>query len=405
MRYTLDYTKDSDWATNGSSSDSGSITAEVASGSGGTVSATLPEDALDAFNEAIQNGDADGLATIAVDLPTGASSLALTVPAAPAAALCEAGDVSLCITSDFAELTFDPAAVQAIAGGDGDLLFSISQLDTAALGDEAAALIGDRPAYSFSVSQDGTLISDFGGGSVQISIPYTPSVSEDPNAIVVYFINDAGQLQEIRGSYNAETGTVDFTVTHFSAYAVGYRLQRFDDVADTAWYADAVTFCAARSITEGTGDSLFSPDAALTRGQFVVLLMRAYDLAPDAQITDNFSDAGDTYYTTYLSAAKRLGIVNGVGDNRFAPESAVSRQDMFTMLYRALDVLGELPTTDNGKALSDFPDGSDVSDYAQAAVQTLLAAGVVNGSDGMLSPFGGATRAQTVQTFYKLLSA
>jgi hypothetical protein len=41
---------------------------------------------------------------------------------------------------------------------------------------------------------------------------------------------------------------------------------RFDDVADTAWYADAVTFCAARGITEGNRRNLFSPDATLTRG-------------------------------------------------------------------------------------------------------------------------------------------
>jgi hypothetical protein len=406
LRYTLDYTKDSDWAASKTgSSDSGSITAEAESGSGGAVTATIPADELDAFNEAIENGDAEGTASIVVDLPAGTSSLALTVPSSTAAALRETGGVALCIETDFASLTFDPAALQATAGEDGDLLFRISQLDTDALDDEAASRIGDRPAYSFSVSQNGTAISDFGGGSVQISIPYTPAADEDPNAIVVYYIDGTGALQEIRGAYHAETDTVDFTVTHFSAYAVGYNKLRFDDVADTAWYADAVTFCAARGITEGTGGNLFSPDATLTRGQFVVLLMRAYGLAPDSLITDNFSDAGDTYYTAYLSAAKRLGISNGVGDNRFAPEAAVSRQDMFTMLYRALESLGELPTTDNGKTLSDFPDGSDISDYAQSPVQAFLAAGIVNGSDGKLEPFGGATRAQTVQTFYKLLSA
>jgi hypothetical protein len=134
--------------------------------------------------------------------------------------------------------------------------------------------------------------------------------------------------------------------------------------------------------------------------------MRAYrPLRPTALSQTISATRGDTYYTAYLSAAKRLGISNGVGDNRFAPEAAVSRQDMFTMLYRALESLGELPTTDNGKTLSDLPDGSDIPDYAQSPVQAFLARVSLTEATASSSPFGGATRAQTVQTFYKLLSA
>ena len=116
---------------------------------------------------------------------------------------------------------------------------------------------------------------------------------------------------------------VTFDTTHFSDYAVAYNKLSFKDVAESAWYSKAVGFIAAREITTGTGGGNFSPEARLTRGQFIVMLMKAYDIAPDANPKDNFSDAGGTYYTGYLAAAKRLGISAGIGNNMFAPEKEI----------------------------------------------------------------------------------
>lgn len=108
-----------------------------------------------------------------------------------------------------------------------------------------------------------------------------------------------------------------------------------------------------RGITTGTGEG-FTPDGKLTRGQFITLLLQAYSVEPDHNPADNFADAGDTYYTGFLAAAKRLSITDGVGGNRFAPENAITRQEMFKLLYRTLEVFGRLP--DSGKTLADFSD-------------------------------------------------
>jgi hypothetical protein len=80
----------------------------------------------------------------------------------------------------------------------------------------------------------------------------------------------------------------------------------------------------------------------LTRGQFITLLFKGLCHRTDDASAGNFSDAGDTYYTGYLAAAKRLGISNGVGDNKFAPEQAITRQEMFTLLYNALKAIDQL---------------------------------------------------------------
>ena len=115
-----------------------------------------------------------------------------------------------------------------------------------------------------------------------------------------------------------------FTTNHFSEYAVGYNKVSFSDVKTGAWYENAVDFAAARGIVTGTGNGNYSPDGNLTRAQLLVMLMRAYGIEPDTDLSGNFSDAGDTYYTGYLAAAKRLGITEGLGNNLYAPDKQIT---------------------------------------------------------------------------------
>jgi hypothetical protein len=77
---------------------------------------------------------------------------------------------------------------------------------------------------------------------------------------------------------------------------------------------------------------MFSPDSSLKRGEFLTMLLRAYSISPDAKPPDNFAAAGNTYYTGYLAAVKRLGITAGVGNNMFEPDKDITRQEMFTLL-------------------------------------------------------------------------
>ena len=69
----------------------------------------------------------------------------------------------------------------------------------------------------------------------------------------------------------------------------------FIDVPDSAWYSPAIKYVAEKNITNGTDEYIFSPNRSLTRGQCVVLLMKAYSIAPDIKPLANFSDAGNTY--------------------------------------------------------------------------------------------------------------
>jgi hypothetical protein len=306
-----------------------------------------------------------------------------------------------------ATVTFNAKAVDGISAASdaGDLTFAVNTVSSDSQSERVRAVTGGRPSYEFTLMTGDSQVSSFGAGSASVSIPCGLRQGEDPNALVVYYIDNAGGNPDVvRSVYDEESGTVEFEVSHFSQYAVGYNKVSFTDVPEGADYYDAVTFCAARGITNGTGDGLFSPDDTLTRGQFIVMCMRAYDIEPDADPKDNFSDAGDTYYTGYLSAAKRLGISNGVGDNLYQPEAELSTQDMLTLLYRTLGVLDELPVAGAGGAISDLVDSADVADYARGAVDRFLSAGVVSGVAGRLNPTGEAARAAMVQVLFNLLS-
>jgi hypothetical protein len=299
---------------------------------------------------------------------------------------------------------------------------TIGQGDKSGLPDDVREAVGDRPLIQLTLSIDGTQ-TDWNNpdAPVTVTIPYTPTEEEldNPDNIVVWYIDGSGNVISVpNGRYDPATGTVTFTTTHFSYYAVSYRQVSFSDVPKDAWYAKAVSFIAARDITKGTGDGNFSPDAKLTRAQFIVMLMRAYGILPDENPTDNFADAGDTWYTGCLAAAKRLKISNGVGNNMFAPDREITRQEMFTLLYNTLRVLGQLPglhgravseaddqpTSNSGKTLTDFSDADDTAPWARVAMKRLVEAGIISGSGNRLSPKDTATRAQMAQVLYNLLS-
>jgi len=282
------------------------------------------------------------------------------------------------------------------------LKISAAKVDAVTLSEETKQLVRDRPVYNFSVISGDKTISQF-GGNVSVLIPYTPKPGEDANAIVIYYINAEGKPEIVSNCvYDSATSIISFTTNHFSKYAVGYNKMNFKDVAADAWYSKAVSFIAARGITAGTDSASYRPEAKLTRGEFMVMLMKAYSIAPDANRSDNFVDAGDTYYTGYLAAAKRLGISGGVGNNMFAPDKKITRQEMFTMLYNALKAIGELPAGTSGKQLSAFSDAEHVASWAKDAMKFMVETGIISGNDGKLSATDTTTRAEMTQVLYNL---
>lgn len=394
-----------------SSNVTSTITAETKSDSNGKAAAAVTESQIkDAVSKAAEAAAKQGEGTAArveikVTAPAEAKTVETSLPKAAVAALTDDKIDDLTVTTPVAAITFDKAAIATISNeAAADVKITVSKADTAALSQETKQIVGDRPVFNFSVTSGDRTISQF-GGNVTVSVPYTPKAGEDTNAIVIYYINAEGKPEMVSNcKYDPATGSITFTTNHFSMYAVGYNKVSFKDVAANAWYSDAVGFVAARGITTGTGDGNYSPEDKLTRSQILVMVMRAYGIKPEADSKNNFADSGSTYYTGYLAAAKRLGISGGIGNNMFAPEKEITRQEMFTLLYNALKAAGELPQGTEGKTLSSFSDAGQVASWAKDAMTLFVKTGTVSGSGGKLAPASMTTRAEMAQVLYSLLS-
>lgn len=376
--------------------------------SNGLTSASLAASAVQSLVDAAKKAEADGKTAVIelkIEANAGTKSALLTIPRDALKAIAGATQAEIKINyAGFGVITFDAKAFATIGKteGTGDINIQITKSE---LTDEGKQALGDRPVYDLAVTAGEAPISAFGGGKVKVSLPYALKSGEAANAIVVYYVNEtSGELETVRGKFNAASGQVEFTTTHFSQYIIGYNQVSFADIAASAWYGEAVGFLAARGVTTGTDAEHYSPNATVTRGQFVTLLLKAYGIAPETGAADNFADAGDTYYTGYLAAAKRLGIATGAGGDKFAPDSKISRQELFTLLYRALNVIGELPSGKTGSAVSSYADAGAIAGYAQDAFKALVESGVVSGSGGKLDPAGASTRAQVAQVLFNLLS-
>jgi len=336
--------------------------------------------------------------------------------------------IKINLSGDILKKLADNAAGLQIVTGKGDIYLPAVLVDSLAVVVDGSITVnieistgtsnvGTRPAVQISLTQDGKEIEkqiklNSPGNTFMVTIPYTPSEEELENSesIIIRFIDDSGNHSVVvDGCYDPETGTVTFKGTRFGRFTVDFNNVDFTDVVPAAWYSKAVKFIAARGITKGTGDGKNSPDLRLTRGEFITMLMRTYNIAPDENPADNFIDAGNAYYTGYLAAAKRLGISNGVGENKFMPEKEITREEMFTLLYRALKLLGQLPELEqlqegnSVKTLESFLDSGDIAPYAREAIEYLVKVGAIKGNNSMLMPKSITTRAEIAQLLYNIL--
>ncbi len=380
-------------------------TADAAGNATASITEAQMTAVIEQAKETAKKNDGENQVEIKVAAAANSNKVETQIPQKAIAEMSKSGLDGLTVSSPVASVTFDAKALATIAGSASEnVKITASRVETASLSEESKKTIGDRPVFDFSVTIGDKNISAF-GGNVTVSVPYTAKAGDDLNAIVIYYINGEGKPELVQNCrYNYESGKVIFQTNHFSRYAVGLNPISFQDVKDSAWYAEAVCFLSARGIASGTGDNTFQPNAKLTRGQFMVMVMRAYGISPEENPSDNFSDAGNQYYTGYLAAAKKLGITKGIGDNKFAPEKEITRQEMFTLLYNSLNQMDQLPKSTSTRVLTDYTDHEKVASWAKDSMALLVKSGTIEGSNRQLTPTDTTTRAQMAQVLYNLMS-
>ena len=176
--------------------------------------------------------------------------------------------------------------------------------------------------------------------------------------------------------------------------------EQFLDVPLDAYYTLPVDWAANHEpqITQGTSATMFSPDAACTRGQVVTFLWRAKGCPEPKSSASPFTDVNvNDYYGKAVLWAVENGVTQGMGDGLFAPDATVTRAQVVTFLWRAE---GQ-PTASSTNPFIDVPAG----EYYAVPVLWAVANNITQGtSSNTFSPNDPCTRAQIVTFLYRALS-
>lgn len=175
----------------------------------------------------------------------------------------------------------------------------------------------------------------------------------------------------------------------------------FSDVTAEHWAYDYIDKLIEKKVLNGYDDGTFRPSQSVTRAEFVTMLKSAFRLAGDG--TASFDDvADDAWYKEAVEVAASLGIVSGMGDGTFAPNAEISRQDMCAMLKNVLDYKNM--ALDTKYDSSDFADSDEIADYAKEAINLFKEAGVIDGyEDGSFGPRDAVTRAAAAKVIAILI--
>jgi len=144
----------------------------------------------------------------------------------------------------------------------------------------------------------------------------------------------------------------------------------------------------------GSGDNKFAPNSTITRAMIVQIL---YNIEKNPAITgpSEFNDIKeDQWFYKAVLWAKNNKIVTGYGNGLFGPDDAITREQMMIILYNYA-IKKELDISKTSD-LMDFTDAAKVSNWASNGVKWAVGSGLVNGKgNSILDPSGKATRAET----------
>ncbi|MCD1260931.1 S-layer homology domain-containing protein, partial [Paenibacillus athensensis] len=192
-----------------------------------------------------------------------------------------------------------------------------------------------------------------------------------------------------------------------SIYSVVYNEKTFADV-EHHWSRDVVDEMGARMVINGVDDEHFAPDQAITRAEFTAVMVRALGLR-EAHKTLSYSDVseGDWYYTA-IAIAQEYGLIQGYSESEFGPGKLISRQEAMVIIQRALKLAGHDNVLSNEQIaaqLGAFADKGEFGNWAASAAALCMDLHIVEGSDGLARPASNITRAETAAMIKRMLEA
>ena len=352
--------------------------------SGTTASASVSSSDLNkAVESALETAKDKGTAPaveIAISTPKRSDTLEVTLPANALEDLGSDREATLTITSGVADVTLDSDAITAVADQAGSkVTLTVAPVKNSDLNKLQREAVGDSPVLSLTLVSGSKVISDFRGGTATVTVSYDLPKGVDAEDVVVWFMDDYGNITPCDTTYNSRTGMLTFETKHFSLYVVGTKSAAttwpFTDVDESHWARTEIAWAYENGYMNGISATTFSPSGTVSRQQVWMILARMAGANP-----------------ANMAEAKAWSVANGISDGS-NPGGAVTRQQLVALLYRFAAQYGYDTTA---KAdLSSYPDAASLASYATDAMAWSVANGIIGGTtQGTLNPTGTANRGQ-----------
>lgn len=174
---------------------------------------------------------------------------------------------------------------------------------------------------------------------------------------------------------------------------------KFSDLKGYEWADESIYALTEKGVVSKSPDKMFRPADKVTRAEFAKMIALSFGFTASGNKTV-FDDVDrDDWYFDYITALYENNIVNGMTENHFGADEAITRQDVCVILAR---IKGKNEAAD----ISDTPltDISSAADYAKEAIVFMNGKGFVNGyEDGSFRPYNNTSRAEAAKLIYSII--
>ena len=252
-----------------------------------------------------------------------------------------------------------------------------------------------KPSFPVKISNSGDGVAKVDKSYASAGNKVTITVTPGRNATVQRITVTDEDGERLKLTENRD-GTYSFTMPSGAANVYvrfsGSGLP-FADVPSGSWYYDDVAYVYDTGLMTGLTATAFGPNLSTTRGMIVTILWRMEN-EPAAKHGCPFADVRrGSYYEQAIAWASENGIVTGFDASTFAPDRAITREQLAAILFRFAAYRG-MDAVTLRETLSSFQDQAAISAYAVSALNWAVGEGLMQGTGDKLEPTGNATRAQ-----------
>lgn len=252
-----------------------------------------------------------------------------------------------------------------------------------------------KPSFPVKISNSGDGVAKVDKSYASAGNKVTITVTPGRNATVQRITVTDEDGQRLKLTENRD-GTYSFTMPSGTANVYvrfsGSGLP-FADVPSGSWYYDDIAYVYDAGLMTGLTATAFGPNLSTTRGMIVTILWRMEN-EPAAKHGCPFADVRrGSYYEQAIAWASENGIVTGFDASTFAPDRAITREQLAAILFRFAAYRG-MDAVTLRENLSSFQDQAAISAYAVSALNWAVGEGLMQGTGDKLEPTGNATRAQ-----------